>query len=210
MRDFRTALTSTRCWDRHTQALYEAHGEATEDCILQSREELIALCEVMERLGVRSYLEIGAWTGALTRTLQGLFQFEKLAVCDDGWAERKGLAIHLPPEARFFQGDSASPEFSHWRAGLGHFDLVMIDANHAYRAVRRDFELQRTFPHGLLVFHDITGANRHTAGVRRFWRELREGWKHEILRPHLALGLDHSIMGLGLWAAAPPPGWDGS
>lgn len=208
-RDFRAELRHVKCWDLQTQALFEAHGEALEDCVLQNREELIALCEIIEGLGVRSYLEIGAWTGALTRCLDGLFHFDTIAVCDDGWAEQKGLVLHLPPRAMLFRGDSASDAFARWRRGLGHVDLVFIDANHAYQAVKRDFELNRAHPHGVLALHDITGATRFTTGVRRFWHELSEGYVRELCLPHLELGLAHSTMGIGLWASEPrePSGW---
>jgi hypothetical protein len=200
-RDFRAELAGVRCWDRTTQAAFEARGEAVDDCMLQNREELIALCEFIEARGVRSYLEIGVWTGRLITTLHRLFDFELVAACDHGWARRFGLPLHLPGEARFFDGDSDSPGFSRFRTGLGLVDLVFIDANHGYRAVRRDFELNRAHPHRFLALHDITGATRHTAGVRRLWREIDEGGKLEIVRPHRELGLDRSTMGIGIWSA---------
>jgi len=208
-RDFRHELRNTRCWDQQTQAIFDAQGEALEDCVLQNREELIALCELIERLELRSYLEIGAWTGALTRCLDTLFHFDAIAVCDDGWAGVRGLELRLPPRATLFRGDSGSPAFDAWRASLGHVDLVFIDANHAFHAVSKDFAINRRHPHRMLAFHDITGANRYTTGVRRFWQGIDAGVRHEILRPHHEIGLEHSVMGIGLWAAHPPEatGW---
>jgi hypothetical protein len=201
-RDFRTELASDKCFDRHTQALVDAHGEPLEDAILQSREELVALCEFIEAESVRSYLEIGIWTGRLVSALHRLFAFDLVAACDHGWAEQNGFAIHLPPETRFFRGDSASAAYRAWRRSLGHVDLVLIDANHAYHAVKRDFAINRDFPHRFLAFHDITGATRQTTGVAKLWREIDSGEKREIVRPHGELGLDHSIMGIGIWSAS--------
>lgn len=202
-RDFRAELRGVKCWDARTQALFEAHGEALEDCLLQNREELIALCELVEQLDITSWLEIGAWTGALTRCIDALFSPELLAVCDDGWAEQRGLTLRLPTRTALFRGDSGSEAFTRWRAQLGHVDLVFIDANHAYHAVARDFALNREQPHRLLAFHDITGANRYTTGVRRFWKELDHGHKLELVRPHLELELPHSVMGIGIWSVQP-------
>ena len=202
-RDFRAELAAERCWDQATQQALEAHGEPLDDCILQNREELIGLCQFIESRQIRSYLEIGVWTGRLLGTLQRLFDFERVAACDHGWAEQCGLAIALPPEARFLRADSESAEFRAWRQQLGPIDLVLIDANHAYHAVRRDFEINRSYPHRYLAFHDISGARPQTAGVARFWRELDFGHKHEIVRPHAELGLGHSTMGIGIWHAAP-------
>lgn len=207
-RDFRRELAADRCWDRQTEAQLERHGEPLDDCILQNREELIALCELCEQLEVRSYLEIGIWTGRLVSALQRLFRFELVCACDHGWAEQLGLPIALPPEARFFRGDSESEAYRRWRAELGPIDLVLIDANHAYHAVRRDFAINRGFEQRLIALHDITGATRPTTGVGRFWRELKasgEGYTVELIRPHRELGLDHSRMGIGIWSARPLP-----
>lgn len=201
MTDFSEALRQEKCWDRGTEAIFQARGEPLEDCILQNREELLGLCEFIERAGVRSYLEIGIWTGRLVSTLHRLFDFDLVAVCDHGWAVRCGFEIRVPAAARRFEGDSASEGYRRFRESLGHVDLVLIDADHRYRAVRRDFELNRTFPHRFLAFHDICGARRETAGVRRLWQEL-EGEKTEIVRPHLELGLDRSLMGIGIWRGA--------
>ncbi len=176
------------------------------DCVLQNREELLALCEFIQTHRIRSWLEVGSWTGALTRCLHRVFRFDRVAVCDDGWAARRGLSLDLPGDAAVFVGNSTSPEYEHWRATLGPIDLVFIDANHAHDAVRRDFEINRQHPHRFLAFHDIAGANRYTTGVRRFWRALDHGWKSEILQPHRELNLDHSIMGIGLWASEHPTG----
>ena len=203
-RDFRAELCDTKCWDRHTQALLDATGEPAEACVLQNREELIGLCEVIEAANVRSYLEIGIWTGGLVSVLHQLFGFERVAACDDGYVETLGLEISVPNECRLFRGDSSSQAYQEWRAGLGHVDLVVIDANHSYGGVKRDFELNRRFPHRLLAFHDITGANRYTTGVRRFWEELDWGHKLEIVRPHPELGLETPTMGIGIWSESEP------
>jgi hypothetical protein len=202
--DFAAALRDEKCWDRETEAIFEAHGEPLEDCILQNREELVGLCELIERARVRSYLEIGIWTGRLISALHRIFDFDLVAACDHGWARRCGFEIRVPQGTRLFEGDSGSEGYRRWREALGQVDLVLIDADHSYRGVRRDFELNRAFPHRYLAFHDICGARRETAGVRRFWDELDEGEKIEIVRPHLELGLDHSLMGIGLWRAASP------
>jgi len=200
MTTLRAALAGTKCWDAHTQALFEQHGEALEDCALQNREELLGLCEFIEAQGIRSYLEIGVWTGRTLEALHTLFAFDKVAACDHGWAARRGLPMHLPAEVDWLHADSESQEFLDWRAGLGHIDLVLIDANHSYRAVKRDFETNRRFPHSFLAFHDITGFHPATRGVARLWREI-EGDKVEIVRPHREIGVEHSTMGIGIWSA---------
>ena len=201
-RDFRAELSAERCWDRGVQAVFEARREPLVDCILQNREELIALCEFIETHAVRSYLEIGVWTGRLVRALDRLFRFDLVAACDDGYAARFGLPLALPPRTRFFGGDCASEAYRAFRRDLGPVDLTLLDADHAYHAVRRDFAIHRELPHRFLAVHDITGANPETRGVRQFWEELTDGHKLEIVRPHRELGLATSTMGIGIWWAA--------
>lgn len=203
-RDWRAQLAGVRCWDAGVQAVFEARGEPAVDCALQNREELIGLCEFIYTHRIRSYLEIGIWTGRVVGALHRIFDFDRVAACDHGWAESFGLPAATPPDCRLLRADSDSPEFLAWRASLGPVDLVLIDANHAYRAVARDFEINRAFPHRFLALHDITGYHRATAGVARLWREI-EGNKLEIVRPHLELGLDHSTMGIGLWSERERP-----
>ena len=199
-RSFRELLSEQRCWDAEVEAIFRRCGEPLADCILQNREELVGLCEFIEREGIRSYLEIGIWTGRLLSALHALFHFDTVAACDQGWAEQCGFEIHLPPDALFFRGDSDSEEYCRWRDQLGPVDLVFIDANHSRRAVERDFEINRSLPHRFLAFHDIRGTRRGTSGVGRFWRALRTGKKREILRPHTELGLPHTTMGIGIWS----------
>ena len=203
-RDLRHALSPFKCWDRQTQAIFEQHNEALEDCILQNREEVIGLAEFIETHNIRSYLEIGVWTGRLISALHAVFAFDRVAAADQGYAKTRGLPIHLPQDAAVFWGDSDSEAFMSWRASLGHIDLVFIDANHSEKAVRRDFEINRQFPHRFLAFHDIMGTNRWTVGVKRFWDSLSEGSKVEICRPHAELGLETSTMGIGVWSEVLP------
>lgn len=201
MRDWATLLAAEPCWDAAVDALYRETGEPRTDAILQSREELTAFAAFIEAEGIRSYLEIGAWTGALVSCLHRLFAFDTVAVCDDGYAQRRfALPFRVPSVAKVFLGDSRSVAYREWREALGPIDLVLIDADHSYKGVRVDFEINRQFPHRFLAFHDITGANRHTAGVGRFWREL-QGEKREICLPNRALGQSISEMGIGIWSA---------
>ena len=202
--DFRAKLAPFKCWDRHTHALFEQHNEAKEDCILQNREEVIGLLEFIEKHKIKSYLEIGIWTGGLVRALHQICDFDRIATADQGYAKTHGFEITLPQNVQSFWGNSDSPEYREWRADLGHIDLVMIDGDHRYMGVKKDFEINRQFPHRFLAFHDITGANRWTTGVAKFWNELEEGHKWEICRPHAEIGLDHSIMGIGVWSEVLP------
>ena len=61
--------------------------------------------------------------------------------------------------------------------GDGPVDFALIDGDHRYEGVRRDFEpyggLVR--PGGWIAFHDIVpGDEEMVGGVPRFWQELKE------------------------------------
>jgi hypothetical protein len=197
-RDFRLELATVKLWDARCEQELASRGEALVDRPLQNREELIDLCRFIEQENIRSYLEIGVWTGALVRLLHRLFAFDRVAACDQGYAEERGLPIRLPGGTAFYRGDSESPGYVEFRRELGHVDLVLIDGNHAYHAVKADLARELSHPHRFIALHDITGRRRQTTGVARAWREAKSNLKTEIIHPQTELGLDHSLMGIGI------------
>ena len=134
------------------------------------------------------------------RALDRLFDFEHVHACDVGWAQSVGLHLALPFGVDFLCASSTSEAYVQWRRRMPPVDLVMIDGDHDYDAVRQDFEINRALPHRWLGFHDITGGEPSTVGVKRLWDEL-DGVKIEIVRPHVELGGRASRMGIGLWRA---------
>ena len=116
MRDFASELADVPCWDDEVQAVYEATGEPAVDRVLQDRAELEALCRFIEANRVRRYLEIGLWSGRLWTVLHRLFDFDLVAGCDDGYAQRRfGLPLHAPLGGRLFEGSSRSTGYLAWR-----------------------------------------------------------------------------------------------
>jgi hypothetical protein len=197
MRNFTEELKDEPCWSHSTEKLFRETGVPSQDIVLQNREELIGFCEFLERENVRSYLEIGNWTGKLVTVLHRLFSFDKLAAADIGWTAQIGLPFSVPEDAQFFLGDSHSQEYREWRESLGHIDMVLIDGDHSYEGVRRDFEINREYPHRFLAFHDIANSHPQIQGVAQLWKEL-EGNKTEIVYPHK----DFTTMGIGVWSAS--------
>lgn len=199
MNHFAQKLALIPCWDQYCQDLFATQGFVAEDRLLQNRAEVIALFEWMESQKIESYLEIGIWTGQLLTFISQHFPLKTIAACDLLHATRLGLPIHIPPQVQFFTGSSQELQYQLWRQPLGPIDMVLIDGDHSYAGVKRDFEINRRWPHRYLVFHDI--ANPMVPGPGQFWRELT-GHKQEIILPNPELTDPTQTMGLGIWSAA--------
>lgn len=142
--------------------------------IEQSSWELAHFLVAMQVLGVSKVLEIGTgWRAGLARFLAN----------DMGWrvvSVDKNQPVSLAPNVEFMQGTSE------WLRPLfegATFDLVIIDADHSYEAVKRDFELYAPLATKAIMFHDIAGL-RDCEGVARYWAEVKAslpGAAHEII-----------------------------
>ena len=116
---------------------------------------------------------------------------------DDGEAaRRRGIEPRFPKSARLCHTKLETPEYRRYRHDLGKVDLVFIDADHSYGAVRQDYERERKQPHRFLAFHDIKNTE-HAPGVVRLWNELG-GKKKELVSPE-------SGMGIGIWSMRETP-----
>lgn len=121
-------------------------------------------------------LEVGVWHGG---TLQHWLRMAgHVTAVDDTmfetdewqeWAQSSGASLNL------IQGDSHSADVVEQARKDGPYDLVFIDADHTYDAVKADWENYGPMcaPGGLVVFHDI--AERPEYGVAQLWAELRPG-----------------------------------
>lgn len=98
------------------------------------------------------------------------------------------------------RGDSHSEESKAEvirRAGEAPFDLIMIDADHRYEGVKRDFELYGPLvaSDGLIVMHDVL-PNRFDAEIQvdRFWTEVKERFETD----EIVENRDQGNMGIGV------------
>ena len=115
--------------------------------------------------GVRSYLEIGVrHGGTFLITVGALKPTDAVAVDID-----RVPALDGRSDVTFLRADSRSRRFKRFLEGRT-FDLVLVDGNHAYDAVRSDVET--VLPHArMIALHDI--VDDASPGVRRMWAELR-------------------------------------
>ena len=114
------------------------------------------------RLGVRSYLEIGVRHGGTFLITKALLKPQRAVGVDIDRVP--ALAGH-----ELLQADSRSRRFGRLAASQT-WDLVLVDGNHAYDAVRSDVDT--VLPHAnAIALHDI--VDQASPGVRRAWAELQ-------------------------------------
>jgi hypothetical protein len=140
--------------------------------IEQNAHELATFLVAMQELGVQSVLEIGTgWRAGLARFLAN----------DMGWrvvSMDKNQPVNPAPNVQFLMGRSEilRPLFDGQT-----FDLVIIDADHSYEAVKRDYEMYAALADKAVMFHDIAGL-RDCEGAARFWNEIKSDLDgHEII-----------------------------
>ena len=158
----------------------------------------------LERLGrvavaenVRSYLEIGLFSGLTFRYLGGLLpqgsrivgvdlphpnhlakRSEFLRLAERALSDR-GYDVHI------VLGDSTDPKIVEQVRALGPYDLVLIDGDHTMRVARADWENYGSMSQ-IIAFHDIdadnhptrTPDNRLNIQVQKLWRELKTEHRH--------------------------------
>ena len=130
--------------------------------MLQWKTELEEFCNFMIKEGVCTFLEIGAGDGQLSLFLKDALSLERVWACDLNYP----TAIAGRTDISFYHGDHQSPGYLDWRAVQGPIEMVFIDANHK-TGFRKDFEIERQFPHRFIAFHDV--ANKAYPALRAFW-----------------------------------------
>jgi len=145
----------------------------------QQRWEFQQLLKIYERLRPRGVLEIGAMHGGslyqfMKRTEPGgLFvSVDTVWRADDWqeWATRFGHTLHI------VVGDSTAPDtIEAVKSVRSSIDFLMIDGNHDYEHVRRDFLNYGPLVGlgGVIVLHDIVNP-LPGCEVYKFWPEVRQ------------------------------------
>lgn len=163
----------------------------------QNIEELRQFCNLLAREEVRSYLEIGSkYGGSLWSVSQVLAPGAKIVAVDLPWGDKSTEAplrmcveeiTKRHPDTHLILGDSTDQKIIDKVKSLGHFDAILIDANHTEPYVRKDWE--NYGPLGRIVaFHDISWQPRPNAGsklpidVPKVWLTLKNNHRHEEIK----------------------------
>lgn len=167
----------------------------------QQPRELQRFLDILRQEGVTSYCEVGARHGdTFWIVMNSLPEGSKGYAIDlpwDVWGTDSLNALEhcvedlteLGYDIDLFVGDSAD-------APVPDVDAVLIDADHRYESVKRDWG--RFGNAKIVAFHDIDGEGicfrDMPIGVPRLWDEIKDDYRHEeIIDPS-----DHRRMGIGV------------
>lgn len=137
-------------------------GSDTSGGIEQNQQELLMLCDFIKQNEIKTFLEIGMGSGLLNKFMRD----EMLLDCE-------GIN---PVNVQGVTYLGKSQDAAIINAVKDSYDLIFVDGDHSYSAVRNDF-LKYGSKCKFLAFHDILGK-RNCEDVNRFWNEVKFGFEY--------------------------------
>jgi predicted O-methyltransferase YrrM len=139
------------------------------------------LFKIDEQNPLKNYLEVGSAAGGTAHALNHFLRFDKLTLVDNNEHPKHKLRKETLKgiERTEIIGNSQIKKIFDKVSKLNlTYDLAMLDADHSYEGIRKDFELYSPLvkPGGLVIFHDIADDERlHLQGcfVDVFWKDLK-------------------------------------
>jgi SAM-dependent methyltransferase len=171
----------------------------------QDPAEFAQFLDLVRTLDVKSYLEIGCRNGdtfdAVMRTI-GEGGYGLGVDLSENWRTKRNLKSTLDNlhsagiSADVIFGNSQNVGVIEKVRAAGPFDLILIDADHRYDGIRRDFSVYADMGR-VVVLHDVSAPAGHMSdgypnGVGVFWNEIKDGFRHQEF---ITLG---SLMGFGI------------
>lgn len=165
----------TRHWLQIAQRAVERHDA------IQDPHELGILLSVMDGELPYSVLEIGTWKGGTAWAWGQIPGVGQIITIDH--APKMGTEPMIwdhPVQLCIVEGDSHLETTFDRVAGYLNYrpaDVLFIDGDHTYGAVRRDWEMYHDLVRtgGMVVLHDIEGTDEgYPIGVPRLWTEIAE------------------------------------
>jgi predicted O-methyltransferase YrrM len=183
-RRLRRAAARAETPEEALRALRDASEQPIGVAATQVESELTAFLELVSSERPRRLLEIGtggggtlymlAWASAPKARILSLdlvmYPPERRQLYRKlGWAGRR-VDAWVADSQREQTRDAVRDWF-----GGEPVDVLFVDGDHGYDAVRRDFELYGPLvrPGGIVAFHDIVEGPSAVGDVPRFWREIK-------------------------------------
>jgi Methyltransferase domain len=153
--------------------------------LLQDKWEFTSFCDLLRSENVRSYLEIGSFSGgSIEAVARYLPAGSRIVSIDLPWKPQKQMRLAevlgelkgRGYETHLFLGNSTDRKMVHKATKFGPYDAVFIDGNHTLPFVKSDWENYGAL--GRLVgFHDIA-KDKPPHGAAAFWQELKPRYRH--------------------------------
>lgn len=171
----------------------------------QDSVEFSKFLEFIKKKKIKRYCEIGCRNGDtfywVARTIgsDGLFVAVDLPENNDSRLKLTDtiaelVYTHKYKNTYFYLDNSHNAMTIRWVRERGPYDLILIDADHRYSGVTRDFICYQHMTK-FIAFHDIDAPDGHFSdghfnGVGRFWREVKQKYKAvgEIINPGSQMG----------------------
>lgn len=165
----------------------------------QVPSEILSFAKLIKELQPKTVLEVGTANGGTLFLLCRLAHPDATVISVDlpggvyggGYPEWKTpvyQSFQLPQQSlHLLRADSHAQEtLEKVKSLLGgrRLDLLLIDADHTYEGVKKDYELYSplTEPGGVVAFHDIVPHPPELGcGVDRFWNEIKRPQSREII-----------------------------
>ena len=161
--------------------------------MLQDLSEFDQFCKLLLAEKVRSYLEVGCWSGGTIQIIAAnvLSPGARIVAVDKPFKPTKEAHLRQTIndltrkgfDARVFIGDSTDPKIIAAAKERGPYDAVFIDGDHRIEYVKQDWENYGTM--GRVVgFHDIArdvpaDAQGGPHEVASFWKDFKQGRRHK-------------------------------
>ena len=168
----------------------------------QDRSEILGLLTTLDKLNPKYILEIGTSRGGTLFLFSRIASEDALLISVDWYYPKwripfyKSFAfpnqqIHL---IRANSHDKRTLEKVEAILDGNKLDFLLIDGDHTYEGVRKDFEMYAPLVRegGMIAFHDIMERVSHW-GVRKFWNEIKPRYEYvefvEDWKPKRGIGL---------------------
>jgi cephalosporin hydroxylase len=188
----------------------------------QQSDEIIGCAEYVRSRRPDVFCEIGMHRGGTHLFLTHALPSVKTTIALDPLVQNRSFLRTLAKAGQrsfFVNGSSQAPHvFAELSAITANrpIDLLFIDGDHRYEAVRSDFLIYRTLVRegGIIAFHDICedyhtrfgrDTGRSAGGVPQLWRKLRGAYEHR----EFVDSPDQDAFGIGVLVHSsliPPPG----
>lgn len=143
----------------------------------QYPNQLSPYLKQLSKYRINSYLEIGCrWGGTFIITRETLRKYNRRV---------DGFACDMMPISKILKEYKTYNDFTYFQSFSSklsrkminqNVDLILIDGDHSYEGLKRDFELCKQFNPKYVSFHDICSDS--CEGVVKFWNEIKGRYKH--------------------------------